>query len=713
MRHHILLIAILVGALPTVSAPKPTTVSIEDGWFVVNGERFFVKGIGYELHGGPGQTPRERTFDPETMEYDMALLKQGGFNTVRAWNAYSDQELELLRRHGMMVIQGSWFDVGLYMRDEAYAKRSREALAKVVRAGKRFDHILFYTIMNEPHADTIIKAGLDAYYQACREMKAVAKQEDPDCLVAYSHCSRNEFLDESMWDLVFFNDYMYAPNTVSTSLKYRGHVEWLRRMHASRKPFVLGEFGLAVSKKGPGKMGYGGNTLADRRDGDLHMYQAMIDAGAQGGCLFMWKDGWWKHGNRMIHDDHAEEWFGVLGIDTLESDPRGTPRPVYHAFRKYNQLILTEPRQMVVYPGPVPVDAFVTENVRSVRCRLDDGPWIELEASSTSWRQTSLSKLAKGRHTVEVEARLGLDDIKEIRRSVEIVVGDPERALPKLTLTTNKAAYTYGDTVAVQVRVTKGDGAPVPDLTLVGTYQNHYNGEAPTFKGKTDAKGSFRTSFPVFAKPTFITLAFGADTETHGVAHRLSDATIIEVTGLPEAEIEKAVQGEGRLVAGFEYGTKAELARTLGRVLGGAASYAVERETENVKQGAAALALRFRPKARGSWGYAEVLFKDTQDISQAKALTYWVHGDGSRHALKTMWIDQDGERWHDDAITLDFKGWRRITIASQTPQRDPHDGIKDGDARPNPDRVRGLAFAMVAKSAKTSAILIDAVSAHK
>ncbi|MBT3292293.1 MAG: hypothetical protein HN380_33535, partial [Victivallales bacterium] len=94
-------------------------------------------------------------------------------------------------------------------------------------------------------------------------------------------------------------------------------------------------------------------------------------------------------------------------------------------------------------------------------------------------------------------------------------------------------------------------------------------------------------------------------------------------------------------------------------------------------------------------------------------LTYWVHGDGSRHALKTMWIDQDGERWHDDAITLDFKGWRRITIASQTPQRDPHDGIKDGDARPNPDRVRGLAFAMVAKSAKTSAILIDAVSAHK
>ncbi|MBT7303859.1 MAG: hypothetical protein HN849_30285, partial [Victivallales bacterium] len=60
-----------------------------------------------------------------------------------------------------------------------------------------------------------------------------------------------------------------------------------------------------------------------------------------------------------------------------------------------------------------------------------------------------------------------------------------------------------------------------------------------------------------------------------------------------------------------------------------------------------------------------------------------------------------------------FRGWQRITIASRTPQRDPHDGIKDGDARPNPDRVRGLALAMVGKGARASTILIDAVIAHE
>jgi len=44
---------------------------------------------------------------------------------------------------------------------------------------------------------------------------------------------RNEFLDQSMWDVVFFNDYMYTGDQLKRSLKYRGHVEWLIREHAA------------------------------------------------------------------------------------------------------------------------------------------------------------------------------------------------------------------------------------------------------------------------------------------------------------------------------------------------------------------------------------------------------------------------------------------------------------------------------------------------
>ena len=715
MKKSIILTTLLFGSIPALAGDdsRAIQVGVKDGWFVVNGERFFVKGIGYQLGYGPGQHPMERSFDPEVMEHDLALLKQAGFNTVRSWNVYSNEELQVLRKHGMMVIQGSWFSFERYLRDEAYAQQSRERLAEVIRTAKRFDHILFHTITNEPHAAPLINAGMDAYGRACRELKGVARHEDPDCLVTYSHCSRNEFLDQSAWDVIFFNDYMYAPNTVRDSLKYRGHVQWLREMHAAGKPFVLGEFGLSVSKSGKGNMGYGGNTLEEQRDGALYMLQSMIDAGGQGGCLFMWTDGWWKCGDRMTHDDHAEEWYGVLGIDTWESDPRGTPRPVYYAFKKYNQLILTEPRQMVAYQGNVPVDAYVTRNVTSVRCRVDGGPWTEMRQSSPSWRKGNFGDLAGGRHTVEVEAPLDLGDTRQIRRVVDVIVGAPDRSLPKLTLTTERATYDYGDKVVARVCTTSADGSPLPNVALVGTYQDHGNGQGRNFEGTTDASGVFETSFQLFVKPTFITLAAGADTRTHGLPHRLTDATIIEVTGLPHAEVEQAAGGQGRLIEGFEYATKAGLDQVVGRVLGGAAEFAVGLEATEVKQGLSALALRFKPNGRHSWGFAEILFGSVEDVSGDRAISYWLHGDGSHHSAKVMLIDKDGERWLDEPVLISFRGWRRIVFSPKTTQRDPHDGIEDGDGRPNPEQLAGLAFAMVAGGESAATIIVDAVAAHE
>ena len=32
-------------------------LEIIDGWYYINGEKFFVKGIGYETHTRPGQVP--------------------------------------------------------------------------------------------------------------------------------------------------------------------------------------------------------------------------------------------------------------------------------------------------------------------------------------------------------------------------------------------------------------------------------------------------------------------------------------------------------------------------------------------------------------------------------------------------------------------------------------------------------------------------------
>ncbi|RKY56462.1 MAG: hypothetical protein DRP96_11245, partial [Candidatus Neomarinimicrobiota bacterium] len=45
---------------------------IRDGWYYIDGEKYFIKGIGYETHTRPGQVPWEYEFNAAVIEYDDA-----------------------------------------------------------------------------------------------------------------------------------------------------------------------------------------------------------------------------------------------------------------------------------------------------------------------------------------------------------------------------------------------------------------------------------------------------------------------------------------------------------------------------------------------------------------------------------------------------------------------------------------------------------------
>jgi hypothetical protein len=548
---------------------------------------------------------------------------------------------------------------------------------------------------------------MDAYREACQELVAAAKAENPHCLLGYSHCMHNEFLDQSMWDVVFFNDYMYTGDQLQRSLKYRGHVEWLIREHAVDKPFVLGEFGLSVSPSGPGKMGYGGNTLAEQRDGDIYMVQSMIDAGGQGGCLFMWRDGWWKFGDEMTHDDHPEEWYGVLGIDDWDSDPRGTPRPVYYAFKEYNQLILTEPRQMAAYEGgEVPVHACVTDKAKELHCRIDGGEWVAMPRTSPSWHRTRFEDVQPGHHTVEVKAELELPETKAFHRKVDVVVVGEKTGLPRLRLMTDKTAYDYGETAHISIDAVSESGAPIANLPVVLTYANHGSGGENTVEGKTDANGVFRDTFPLFAKHSFITVAAGGDAKPYGIPLRVTDAAIIELKQHELLDLESL--DEGTVIESFDYEDDTELAKVRGRVLTAeGAGLEVTRETEHSHTGTSALSLLLKPTSKECWGFTEMLFPAPMDLSEAVAGSCRVFGDGSNAELKLMLVDADGERWFDEHVTIDFKGWREIRFDLQHLQRDPFDGVGDGDGRPDLRKVAGLAFTVNSRHASPVQLIID------
>lgn len=75
-------IALFVGFLTATlcsQAQSPTKIEFKDNWYHLNGQRFFIKAIGYEIGARPGQHPYEgiRADDLDLMAFDLKVIKGG------------------------------------------------------------------------------------------------------------------------------------------------------------------------------------------------------------------------------------------------------------------------------------------------------------------------------------------------------------------------------------------------------------------------------------------------------------------------------------------------------------------------------------------------------------------------------------------------------------------------------------------------------------
>ena len=120
MKRMILLAAVMV--FYTVCAPcasaagKPpeqapgSRIEIKDGWYYLNGQKFFVNALGYEIGARPGQHPYEERFnEPERVKQDMKVIKAAGYNAVRTWSELSEDELKVVQASGLKIIFGIGF----------------------------------------------------------------------------------------------------------------------------------------------------------------------------------------------------------------------------------------------------------------------------------------------------------------------------------------------------------------------------------------------------------------------------------------------------------------------------------------------------------------------------------------------------------------------------------------------------------------------------
>jgi len=510
-------------------------VEIKDGRLHVDGRRFVVRGIGYEPGARPGQYPRHRKFEPDLMQKDLDRIRAAGFNTVRCWDGYTDEELALIEKSGLFVIQGIEIDWRGDLGNENHVQRSLKHIDRVVKAGAGHKNVLMYLVMNEPNTETILKAGEPQFLEFLCKLRDRVRAGHPGVPVSFANTCIGEFLDPSIWDAVGFNLYMYNPVAVKEILGYRGYLEWLRKRHPRGAPVVVTEFGLSVSPEGEGRFGYGGNTPQDQVEGILWMHNGLIEAGTDGSCVFSYADGWWKNGNipkdEQTHEGDAEEWYGLIGYES-KTDMTGTERPAFEAMKTANQALWIEPVSWKEYPTTIPVEVYATPEVTAVALDTAAGARIELKRDGDWWRASLPTSGLAPLETLTLTARLAERELPAQKRSVVTDWSKIEPNLRPVEFVLEKVPdpIRAKEPIAVVIRASSPRGGPVAEREFqIGCYP--HDGWAPgdSFKARSDKDGRISLNLAAMPRPGVITLSIGTGHEVLKDAPTWGDAFILRV----------------------------------------------------------------------------------------------------------------------------------------------------------------------------------------
>ena len=347
-------------------------VQVINGWYYIDGQKFFIKGIGYETHTRPGQVPWIYSFDPDLINYDLTRIKNAGFNTIRTWDALSEEELQIVEASGLKILFGIWIDPNGDFSDPAFFTQTYNQVDQILNYTSKYKSIIGYLIMNEPQVQHIYDTGAQSLLNLWQAIINLIHQKHPGIPVSFSNTIIGDYINMNIFDFAAYNAYIYNPVTITNSHGYSGYLHYLKENRSTSKPLIITEYGLSVSPGIPNtNYGYGGNSLEQQASGDLLMYRELIDAGAQGNCVFQYHDGWWKGGDEFTHDPTPEEWFGLIEFSDL-SDKYGSPRPVWSAYEKYNKAIITSPKNGNIYNDKIPVEIFCTPDVASYSICYDD-----------------------------------------------------------------------------------------------------------------------------------------------------------------------------------------------------------------------------------------------------------------------------------------------------------------------------------------------------
>ncbi len=492
---YLLLAGLLI--LQTKDIFAGSSVKVNKDWYYVNGERFLIKGIGYS-NCKPHEQPNTKQIDLEQEKRELKIIREAGFNTIRTWKPMTIEELELARELGLYVIQGMWIEYGENYADPEKFDAIIKSITPVIKESANADNVLMYLVGNEPQPSQVFGVGRQKTHDFLNRLKLAINKVAPKTPVTMSNWVQCDFLDDSMWDLVALNIYIYNPESVGHAMGYRGYVDWLKRTRAPRRPLVITECGLSVSKTGVGHKGYGGNTEEEQKNGIIYMYKQALNGGVAGLCVFEFVDEWWKNFNHAsdkdIHEDtDPEEWFGICYYD--DKGEVLTKRLAYDALKDFNQAVSVMPVEYSKISKSTQVEVYVEESIEKVMVKAgNQEDWVSLNRKSLHWFEGKLSvkKLADGRETFYLKS-INKDGKEVITEKVIYVDNKRKLKVPqKVDIVLDQDIYYTGSkmtTVRMCFQVKDGAGKAVPNENVsVAIYEPVLN-QRLTLDLKTNENG--------------------------------------------------------------------------------------------------------------------------------------------------------------------------------------------------------------------------------
>lgn len=359
--------------LPKKDVVEARTLEIRDGAYYINGTKTFINAIGYEIGARPGQHPYkdEKKLEIARVKNDLRVIKEAGFNGVRTWEELTEEEVKVIQESGLMLVYGIWVLPDGKFSDKQFVANAEQQVRDVMKWSKNYDCIITYLLMNEPMPAHIFNEGAVNTAELWKNLTGIIHAEHPGIPVTISNATAiGEYLDENIFDVYGYNAYDYKEGLPGYTQGFSSHFNYLKQINGQNKPILVTEFGLSVSPVAFGGM-YGGNTRKLQAEHIIKNFGELLDSDVAGACPFYYADGWWKGGEPAIHNPVPEEWFGYWGYAD-DKDTIGYPRPIWYAYKEYNQAIVASPRNHKIYTSKVPLEFYISNEVARAKVVYND-----------------------------------------------------------------------------------------------------------------------------------------------------------------------------------------------------------------------------------------------------------------------------------------------------------------------------------------------------